>query len=526
MKKLLKNKFRLILLFLIIASLSSSFILTTPKLLQNSNANNYLESEDDAGPLKSEPSFVSAEKTIVAGTQDDPPFDENDIKTDDGVFDSTSFVVGVHSSAFKDTVATPQIVVEPGTCVWGTTDLGYFQWSNAYKDKDLQYLFIWASHGLGGDPDEYPGVIGMMWGQYSNFGLNFHPHVYTIQINYGVMADTLPDNFGTSDTFALWAYGDDLSYDFTIVAATPVDGQYEEDTWFINSGPVFDRVKAGGHIKWMGLTMNCQEPSPSYTWLNVDYVDIKYIWNTFKVHFIYDLDFSGYGLSTVTQFDVNVDIEETVSETYISLWDYTQQLWRFFTYVGTIGLKTIPITLDADHYFNATGNIRIKFHRSHYVDARPYTDYQIKIDLLRIDIPPPDPPLNIQVNQGIKHILLTWDVANSYGAPISHYNVYRGITQGGIKTLIGTPVSPVFNDTDAGNYVGTEFYYVFSATSTLGEGGNSTEVSGQAYDQPFVEPSDEPAIPGYSITLILLITIVAVGAIVIIYHRKLNKIKK
>ncbi|MFX0136037.1 MAG: hypothetical protein ACFFDN_20520, partial [Candidatus Hodarchaeota archaeon] len=257
MKKLLKNKFRLIILFLIITSLSSSFILTAPKLNQNSNADNNLESEDDIAPIKSEPIFVSAGKTIVAGTQDDPPFDENDIKTDDGVSDSTSFVVGDPQTAFKDTVATPQITVSPGTLIWGTTDLGPFLWSNAYKDKDGQFLYIWASRGwflLTLDPDEYPGTIGMIWGQYSDIGANIHPHVFNIQINYGVMADTLPNNFlGSSHSFALWAYADDLSYDFTIVAANPVDQKYEEGVWNINSGPVFDRVKAGGYIKWMGL---------------------------------------------------------------------------------------------------------------------------------------------------------------------------------------------------------------------------------------------------------------------------------
>ena len=493
MKKLLKNKFSKIVLFLIIASISSSFILSTPEIFQNPNTDIYGENEDGRNPIKSEPLFVSAEKEIIAGTQDDPPFDENDIKTDDGVFDSTSFVVGDPQEIIKDTVATPQIIPDPITCIWGTTNLGPFLWSDAYKDKDGEYLYIWASLGwffINLDPDEYPGNIGMLWGQYSDIPVNIHPHVSSIEIDYGVMADTFPDGFRSqSHSFAIWAYTDDLTYDFDIVASTPVDGKYEEGTWIINSGPVFDRVKAGGYIKYMGLSMYCNEELLTYTWLNVDYVDIKYQYDVYKVFFIYDLDFSGYNLGSITQFDVNIDLEETVLFTGLYLWDYTTVSWDFIDFVGPLTTfpKKYSITSEADHYFNATDHMRVAISRFGYYDARPYTDYQIKVDLLRIDIPPPDPPPIVLVNQGIQHILLTWTPSISYGAPILQYNVYRGTTQGGIKTLIGTPISPVFNDTDAGNYIGTEFFYVVSATSTLGEGGNSTEVSGEAYDQPFIE---------------------------------------
>jgi hypothetical protein len=497
MKKIFKNKFKLGLLFLIISLLFGTFVLSAPKLTLISRSDNDGKSENDSDLLNSSPSFVSVDKTIIAGTQDDPPFDEDNLRTSDDSSDSTSFAEAEDPDiALKDTLTNPFVLPVPITAIWGTTDKGPFIFSEAYKDKDGKYLYMWASFGfalLTSDPDEYtysiPVPLTFFWGQYSNIAENAHPHVFEIQIDYGVMADTAPNNFINSHYLMLYAYADNGSAVATMIATDPVDERYEEGTWIINSGPVFDRVKEGGYILKMALQMLCGEQILSYTWLNVDYVDIYYKINVYDVAFYYDLDFSGYHLGSITQFDLNIDLKETVLFTGLYLWDYTTSSWDFLNFVGPLTTfpKKFSITIDADHYFDASDHMRVAISRFRYYDARPYTDYQIKVDLVRIDIPPPDPPQNVQVDQGIKYIYLTWDVPNSYGTPITHYNVYRGDTAGGSKSLLGTTSNDWFNDTEAGDHINEEFYYVISATSSVGEGSNSTEVHGMSYDAPFVE---------------------------------------
>ena len=129
--------------------------------------------------------------------------------------------------------------------------------------------------------------------------------------------------------------------------------------------------------------------------------------------------------------------------------------------------------------------MKIRFDRGLYYDIRPPGEYQITIDQIQIDLKPPDKPLNVEVNQGINHVLLSWDIPIDNGAPIIHYNVYRGEIVGGSKTFIGNSAINEFNDTTG--VIGTLYYYIIRAENMIGESENSTEVFGKSYDQPFIE---------------------------------------
>ena len=98
---------------------------------------------------------------------------------------------------------------------------------------------------------------------------------------------------------------------------------------------------------------------------------------------------------------------------------------------------------------------------------------------------PPDPPLNPQVHQRIRHNFLTWDEPYNGGANITHYDVYRGTLEGGNKIFIGNSTITFYNDTTA--LVNITFYYVVSAINFIGESNYSVEISGTPRDEPFLE---------------------------------------
>ncbi|GAH04555.1 unnamed protein product, partial [marine sediment metagenome] len=99
----------------------------------------------------------------------------------------------------------------------------------------------------------------------------------------------------------------------------------------------------------------------------------------------------------------------------------------------------------------------------------------------------PDSPSNVAIVQGIGYISLNWDIPDDNNAPLTRYNVYRGNVSEGIKEFVGFTTDPDYNDTDAGNHIGHRFYYIIRAENVLGESADSEEVSGKAYDAPFID---------------------------------------
>lgn len=86
----------------------------------------------------------------------------------------------------------------------------------------------------------------------------------------------------------------------------------------------------------------------------------------------------------------------------------------------------------------------------------------------------PPIPRNVTAVAGDGIVNLAWEP--SEGA--THYNVKRSTTSGGPYTVVGGPNVPVFQDTVANGIAnGTTYFYVVSADSTLGESGNSSQVS-------------------------------------------------
>lgn len=484
LKKILRNKSRIFLTLLIslilcgyAISIFDSFNIPTG-MDSHSEITEEEDSTDKYSPsVSGQVSFSAATKSITYGSQDDPPFNDTNIKWDDGLVDSTTFSPGWGDIVHRDTA---DYGVTEYTGAFGSTDKGKWHFTSAYKDNDGKYLYLESTWG-----NDYPGTIRMKWGAYQDIASGSHQYVRRIRINYEVWADSAVGVLDESSNLRIKAWDNGGHSISKQIAGTPTHRYHYTGTLTITSGTVLSTVIAGGYIKYMEVSMYADEEWLTTTWINVDYVDIYYDYHQPDVDFYYELDYGSFGFTTVTQFTLWADITEYITGTDMHLWNYNTSTWDPFLTISTTGLNSKLITLDADHYFSQSNKFRVRFEKYDYHDGRTYNNYHIKIDKLYLLIPPPDPPPNVQVDQRIEHILLTWDTPFSFGVPVTQYNIYRGTVKGGPKSLIGTTATNEYNDSAV--VVGPHYYYNISATSAAGESDNATEVSGKAYDAPFVE---------------------------------------
>lgn len=435
------------------------------------------ENYDTYIPEISLPNWSTALKFTSSGSQIDPPFVADNIKSDDGLVDETMFSPGYHKeSAFHDYA---NYGVRAYTHPWGTTDGGLWTWTSAYRYYDEKYLFL--------ESFNFVGWIGLVWGDFADLTAGAHQYVRQIRIPYRVWADSYVGELDHSLNLGIIAWDDQDNIAGYTIAANPGHRVVYTGTFTFDSGDVFDRVKAGGYIRRLQVVMYANEEILTFTWINVDYAWIFYDFELPDLDFYYELDYGGLGITTITQFDLNIGVDECKPQTSVSLYNHDTSSWEASVLtLTTPGLYTANILSDGDRFFSQSKKIRIRFSLFDYYEPGViYTTYRHKIDFVRIEIPPPDPPDPVYVNQEILHILLTWDPPDTYGLPVINYTIYRGTVENSTKTFLGRTPTNEYNDSDVN--VGTRYYYVVSATSVSGEGDNSTEVSGQPYDQPMVE---------------------------------------
>ena len=90
----------------------------------------------------------------------------------------------------------------------------------------------------------------------------------------------------------------------------------------------------------------------------------------------------------------------------------------------------------------------------------------------------PSEPLNLAAISGDGQVSLTWAAPSSDGgSSITNYTIYRGSTSGGEAML--TTLGNVLTYTDTGVTNGQTYYYMVTASNSVGEGPNSTEVSAE-----------------------------------------------
>ncbi|MFX1575038.1 MAG: cadherin repeat domain-containing protein, partial [Promethearchaeota archaeon] len=222
---------------------------------------------------------------------------------------------------------------------------------------------------------------------------------------------------------------------------------------------------------------------------NVDFVDIYYIFDKPDINFEYQFNCSEYGFENIIEFDVNLDIMETVGDLNINFWNFETSQWDNINQIPSSGFYSYNIDSSADDYFDNDELFILGFEQNDYWDGRPYTNYKIKIDFIQIKIPPPDPPPNLIAYQTPFQICLRWDDSYTYGAPVLYYNIYKNESEGGEMKLIATSSNTEFNDSEV--EVGI-IYYGISAYSHMGESNTSNiEFMFQDIADPVWNPEPE-----------------------------------
>ncbi|MGH8022355.1 MAG: hypothetical protein ACRED1_02150, partial [Limisphaerales bacterium] len=122
----------------------------------------------------------------------------------------------------------------------------------------------------------------------------------------------------------------------------------------------------------------------------------------------------------------------------------------------------------------------------------------VDIDDWSLTISAPPPPTGLVATSGNGQVPLNWNAA--LGA--TGYNVKRSTTDGGPYSVIGS--SATNNSTDNTVVNGTTYFYVVSATNSLGESPDSAQVSVVPSAGPIIlaaSANPNPVFPGDNVTI-------------------------
>jgi hypothetical protein len=477
---------KILLLLIVVALIPSGFVFTSMEFYKE-GATVERTTEDIKADIKIPQMstlgipFDHADKDLQLGIQENA-WNEDNIRSYDGTQDVTQFVPGSTYWIFEDTVSPATVPIYTGAfgSTDGPTNGGDWWFTDAYKDNDDIYFYLESTWG-----NNYPGTIQMKWGEYNDFSNTYAIHVHTIRIQFEVWADSALGVLDQSTNLRFQIYADNGAVWNVQVAATPGHRVPYTQTHNIQSGPVFDRVKAGGFVKHAGVSMYCNEEWLTTTWINIDFLDIYYRYYKYNVQFDYSLDYGSLGLGVITKFDLYIKMDETKAGTKFLIWNDAYQQWvqQGTAEVGTTIKKEIYI--NASDYFTGAKVIKVRFELYNFLPSSAYTNHELRVNMVKLELFPPETPANLVANNEVLHVALNWDAAITNGPPLINYSIYRGLLEGGPKTLLAKTSNTYYDDYAAS--VGTRYYYTVSVTTFAGSSGNSTEASGRAYDSPFIE---------------------------------------
>ena len=213
----MKSKFGL-LFIIVILILSGLLLLTIPSSKDNTDDNSE-KFDIKAEKPKSSTSgidFLYADKDIIKGNQTDGIlWDEDNIREADGTYDSTDFAIGNSYNFLEKDVSPLTIPIHTGT--FGSTNGGDSNFTGTYKADDNVYIYLRANGG-----SDFPGVIKLKWGEYSDFNNITAKQVDSISLLYEIWPDS--DSSGGLDQstdLRIWAFADNGSSQYEEIDSNP-----------------------------------------------------------------------------------------------------------------------------------------------------------------------------------------------------------------------------------------------------------------------------------------------------------------
>ncbi|MDD1766180.1 MAG: fibronectin type III domain-containing protein, partial [Methanomassiliicoccales archaeon] len=149
----------------------------------------------------------------------------------------------------------------------------------------------------------------------------------------------------------------------------------------------------------------------------------------------------------------------------------------YSVYRGTVsGGETLLITLGnvLTHLDTGLTNGQIYYYKATATNSVGEGAQSIEVSATPATLP--TAPQNLQASAGDTQITLTWlEPLSNGGLAVTNYRIYRGTTSGGEVLL--TTIGNVLTYVDTGLTNGQTYYYVVSATNSVGEGPQTSEIS-------------------------------------------------
>lgn len=319
--------------------------------------------------------YITASKTVVTGIQNGS-YSQSNIVDNDGISDTTNCSTNTNT---QQTNSANSIIYFSGDST-GYTGSSLSN-SLLYDDN----LYVWVK-----DASPYVGTMAISIGNYPSFqttGLD------RARIYFEIMPDTNIGGLDNSHDLRIkFLLSDGYVAAATILAANPIDEAHYSGYLSISpssySEAYYRMISNNVYIQKIEVLMECSEEALTSCWINIDYYYIQYDYSFCYYDFNYEFNFQEFSYSILTELKISIDLEDTMSNTYFYLWNYTSSSYNSYIY-RTTSNNAINFNVTYGSGFNQIINnnkIKMRIYKTEEIPYDvPYYERWIKIDQIKFD---------------------------------------------------------------------------------------------------------------------------------------------